>query len=215
MIKILIADDHKILREGLKMLLKENNNFEIIGEAANGREAVSKVKKLDPDVVVMDIAMPGLNGIEATRRIHRYSSQIKIIILSMHASKEYVIEAIRAGAMAYLKKETAAKDLVHAIDKVMRGEISLDESLAQYVIDEFHNAEQKNDRNLLRNLTSREREILQMIAEGKSSKSVSSILNLSLKTVEAHRQNIMRKLKIHNIVKLVKFAIRAGLTEIE
>ena len=215
MLKILIADDHKILREGLKAILRERESFEVVGEAANGREAVSKAKKLAADVVIMDIAMPGLNGIEATRRIRRYSSRIKVVILSMYNSREYVLEALKAGAMAYLRKETASKELLQAIDKVTRGEIYLEDVHSQYVIDEFRNATQPSERSLLNNLTSREREILQMVAEGKSNKSVAGILNLSLKTVETHRQNVMKKLSAHNVVSLVKFAIRTGLVKLD
>ncbi len=215
MLKILIADDHKILREGLKAILRERESIEVVGEAANGREAVSKARKLAPDVVIMDIAMPGLNGIEATRRIRRHSPRIKVVVLSMYNSREYVLEALKAGAMAYLQKETASRELLLAIDKVTKGEIYLEGAHSQYVLDEFRNASRDSERTLLNNLTSREREILQLVAEGKSNKSVAGILNLSLKTVETHRQNMMKKLSAHNVVGLVKFAIRTGLVKID
>ncbi len=176
---------------------------------------VSKVKKLKPDIVIMDIAMPRLNGIEATKRIKRCAPRTKIIILSAYTSKEYVIEAVRAGAMAYLKKETASKELVDAIAKIVRGEVYLDATFSQYVIEEFRNVNHVTDKSLIDNLTGREREVLKLIAEGKSNKAIADILNLSLKTVETHRQNIMRKLDIHNVVNLVKFAIRAGIATAE
>ena len=215
MIKIMICDDHKILRDGLKALLKGDSEYEIVAEAGSGREALAKARKTRPDIIIMDIAMPGLNGIEATRKIKCYLPRSKILILSMHSSKEYVLEALKAGAMGYLMKETASRDLISAIHKIHGGEIYLNGVFSQYVIDEFMHLTNKHNLSLSKNLASREKEILQLVAEGKSNKAIASILNVSQKTVETHRHHIMNKLDIHDIAGLTKFAIRTGLVALE
>jgi DNA-binding NarL/FixJ family response regulator len=215
MIRVLIADDHKVLRDGLKAILAQRETVEIVGEAATGREAVIKARKLAPDIAIMDIALPNLNGIEAARKLQAQSSRVKVIILSMYGSREYVLEALRAGAMGYLKKGNAARELLPAIDTVSHGEIYLDGPHSQYVIDAFRQSNGNNHQNVIGRLTTREREVLQMIGEGKSSKSIALLLSLSLKTVETHRQNIMKKLNLHNVAGLVKMAIRAGLVNVE
>ncbi len=214
-IKILLADDHKIIREGLRNLIEKQAGFEVIAEAEDGLTAVKKAKKLAPDVVVMDIGMPGLNGIEATRQILADSPQAKIIALSMHSERHFVSEMLKAGASAYLLKDSAFEELVQAIRASRANKIYLSPSIADKVIKDYITHIPGENFSAFSILTKREREILQLIAEGKSTKEIASLLFISIKTIETHRQNIMEKLDLRSVAELTKYAIREGLTSLD
>ena len=211
-IKVLLADDHKIVRDGLRTLLEKNPDIVVAGEAEDGREALQMAQKLLPDVVVMDIAMPDLNGIEATRQILADRSTVRIIALSMHSDKRFVSEMLKAGASAYLLKDCAFEELITAIRTVMKGKIYLSPEIAGVVIGDYIKKDTKADSSVFSLLSDREREVLQLMAEGKTTREVASYLHVSVKTVETHRTNIMTKLDIHSIAELTKYAIREGLT---
>ncbi|MBV9744740.1 MAG: response regulator transcription factor [Acidobacteriia bacterium] len=206
-IRILLADDHAVVRQGFKMILEAQPDMEIVGEAGNGREAVDLTEKLKPDVVVMDVAMPELNGIEATRRVAETVPHARVIALSMHKDSVYVREVLRAGARGYLLKDSIAGDLVFAVRAVARGEGYLSPAVSNAVLDDYR----RHVTNPIDLLTSREREVLQMLAEGKTNKEIATLLNLSVYTVDAHRGRIMEKLNLHSINELVLFAVRNGL----
>jgi two-component system, NarL family, response regulator NreC len=208
-IRILLADDHAVVRQGFRMILAGQPDMEIVGEAGNGREAVEQAEKLNPDVVVMDVAMPELNGIEATRRLAASSPHTRVLALSMHKDSVYVREILRAGARGYLLKDAVDSDLLAAVRAVSLGEGYLSPAISEAVLSDYR----KHVTNPIDLLTSREREVLQMIAEGKTNKEIATILNLSVYTVDAHRGRIMEKLNLHSSTDLVKFAIRNGLTE--
>jgi two-component system, NarL family, response regulator NreC len=208
-IRILLADDHAVVRQGFKMILGAQPDMEIVGEAANGREAVELAEQLKPDIVVMDVAMPELNGIEATRRLVGALPHARVIALSMHKDSVYVREILRAGARGYLLKDSGAEDLVRAIRAVAGGESWLSPAVSNAVLDDYR----RHVTNPIDLLTSREREVLQMLAEGKTNKEVAVVLNLSVYTVDAHRGRIMEKLNLHSINELVRFAVRNGLIE--
>ncbi len=207
---ILVADDHLIVRQGLKRLLSKREDFRVVGEAADGEEAVILAGRTEPDVVLMDISMPRLSGIDATRRIRKNSDHTKVLALSMHDSQSYVEEALRAGAAGYVHKNSSIEDLFAAIDAVREGESYLSPLITQQVVDAIAHP---GDRpaSALSTLTEREREVLKLIAEGLSSKEIAAQLGVSLKTIESHRANLMDKLDIHKVSGLVRFAIRAGL----
>ncbi len=207
--RILLADDHAVVRQGFKMILDAQADMEIVGEAANGREAVELAAQLHPDIVVMDVAMPELNGIEATRRLLSDSPHTRVIALSMHKDSVYVREILRAGARGYLLKDSGADDLVKAIRAVAGGESYLSPAVSNAVLDDYR----KHVTNPIDLLTSREREVLQMLAEGKTNKEIAVVLNLSVYTVDAHRGRIMEKLNLHSINELVRFALRNGLID--
>ena len=207
--RILLADDHAVVRQGFKMLLGAQPDMEIVGEASNGREAVEEAGKLRPDVVVMDVAMPELNGIEATRQLAATTPHARVMALSMHKDSVYVREILRAGARGYLLKDSGAEDLVNAIRAVARGESYLSPAVSNAVLDDYR----KHVTNPIDLLTSREREVLQMLAEGKTNKEIAGVLNLSVYTVDAHRGRIMEKLNLHSINDLVRFAVRNGVIE--
>jgi two-component system, NarL family, response regulator NreC len=207
--RILLADDHAVVRQGFKMILGAQVDMEIVGEAANGREAVELAAQLHPDIVVMDVAMPELNGIEATRRLLAANPHIRVIALSMHKDSVYVREILRAGARGYLLKDSGADDLVKAIRAVAGGESYLSPAVSNAVLDDYR----KHVTNPIDLLTSREREVLQMLAEGKTNKEIAVVLNLSVYTVDAHRGRIMEKLNLHSINELVRFALRNGLID--
>jgi DNA-binding NarL/FixJ family response regulator len=214
-IKILIADDHKMVREGLKALLSSQPDFTIIGEASDGHETVKKVKELEPDIVLMDISMPNLNGLEATRQIRRKFPKTKVLILTMHLNEEYIFQSLQLGASGYLLKENAAEDLISAIRSVQEGHSYLSPSISKAVIDAYLRKRiTGKGGSPFEILTAREREILQMIAEGNTNKEIGKKLFISTKTVEAHRAHIMNKLDIHEVAKLVKFAIKNGLIDL-
>jgi len=208
-IRILLADDHAVVRQGFKMILAEQPDMEIAGEAANGREAVELAEKIKPDVVVMDVAMPELNGIEATRRLAASAPHIRVLALSMHKDSVYVREILRAGARGYLLKDSPAQDLLAAVRAVAGGEGYLSPAVSSAVLDDYR----KHVTDPIDLLTSREREVLQMLAEGKTNKEIATTLNLSVYTVEAHRGRIMEKLNVHSINELVRFAVRNGLID--
>ena len=208
-IRILLADDHAVVRQGFKMILAAEADMEIVGEAANGREAVDLAEQLRPDVVVMDVSMPELNGIEATRRLASSVPHARVVALSMHKDSVYVREILRAGARGYLLKDSGAADLVAAIRAVASGESYLSPAVSNAVLDDYR----RHATNPIDLLTSREREVLQLLAEGKTNKEIAGVLNLSVYTVEAHRGRIMEKLNLHSIGELVRFAVRNGLIE--
>lgn len=209
-IKIVLVDDHKLLRDGLRNIIEQRSNMHIIGEASDGREAIKICPKLLPNVVVMDVAMPGLNGIEATRQIHKNNPEIKIIGLSMHSSKQFIQSMFKAGAYAYLLKDGDSDELITAICTVMQNKKYLSNDINQdflLVLKEPKGIEKTQ-------LSSREKEVLQLIAEGRSSKEIGEILFLSPKTVDVHRNNIMKKLDLFTIPELTKYAIQEGLTSL-
>lgn len=207
--RILLADDHSVVRRGFRLILESQEDFEVVGEAANGREAVTLAETLQPDVVVMDVSMPELNGIEATRRIGEVSLRTRVLALSMHKDTVYVREILRAGARGYLLKDAADHDLISAVRAVYRGDGYLSPTVSEGVLTDYR----KHVTNPIDLLTSREREVLQMIAEGKTNKEIANSLNLSVYTVEAHRGRIMEKLNLHSTSELVRFAIRNGLID--
>jgi DNA-binding NarL/FixJ family response regulator len=208
-IRILLADDHAVVRQGFRMILSAHSDLEIVGEAGNGREAVELAASLRPDVVVMDVAMPELNGIEATRRLTADNPHIRVVALSMHKDSVYVREILRAGARGYLLKDSVADDLVAAVRAVAAGEGYLSPAISNAVLDDYR----KHVTDPIDLLSSREREVLQMLAEGKTNKEIAVTLNLSVYTVEAHRGRIMEKLNVHSINELVRFAVRKGLVD--
>ncbi len=211
-LKILLADDHKIVRDGLRTLLEKHDDIMVAGEAEDGREALQLSRKLQPDVVVMDIAMPDLNGIEATRQILSEYPGIKIVALSMHSDKRFVSEMLKAGASAYLLKDCAFEELITAIRTIMKGKIYLSPGIAGVVIENYIKRDSAGEASVFSLLSEREREVLQLMSEGKSTKEVAAHLHVSIKTIETHRTNIMTKLDIHSVAELTKYAIREGLT---
>jgi DNA-binding NarL/FixJ family response regulator len=214
-IKVIIADDHKVFREGLRSLLEKERNIDIVAEASDGREAVRMSHELSPDLIIMDIGMPDLNGIEATRQIISYDPDVKVLALSMHLNIQYVISVLRAGASGYLLKDCAFEELVQAIQSVLRKKKYLSPEITDMMVSEFLNEFPKEDSPVFSVLTERQREVLQLIAEGKTTKEIASLLNVSLKTIETHRQHIMNKLNIRSIAQLTKFAVREGLTSLD
>ena len=214
-IKVLIADDHTILRQGIKALLDNQLGIEVIGEAKDGREALTLIERLLPDVILMDIAMPGLNGLEATRRIKKKFPKIKVLVLTMYTNEEYVFQILNAGANGYLVKETAFQDLISAITAVYRDEAFMSPSISKKVINRYTQRVRETNDTACDILTTREREILQLIAEGSSGKKIAEALFISPKTVETHRTHIMDKLNIHNRTDLIKYAIRKGIVDID
>ncbi len=214
-IRILLADDHKLLREGLRALIEEQRNMTVVAEAEDGRSAVRLAAKLSPDIIVMDISMPGLNGIDATRRITAESPGIKVIALSMHADRNFVVEMFKAGAAGYLLKDCAFEELIQAIRAVSSKKAYLSSKLSDTMIKDYVNLFPKKNLSVFSALTTREREVLQLMAEGKSTREVAAKLNVSTKTVETFRGLIMKKLDIHTVAELTKYAIRAGLTSLD
>jgi DNA-binding NarL/FixJ family response regulator len=208
-IRILLADDHAVVRQGFKMILGAQPDMEIVGEAGNGREAVDLAERLKPEVVVMDVSMPELNGIEATRRLGESAPHTRVLALSMHKDSVYVREILRAGARGYLLKDSVAEDLVAAVRAVAAGEGYISQQVSSAVLDDYR----RHVTNPIDMLTSREREVLQMLAEGKTNKEIAVVLNLSVYTVDAHRGRIMEKLNLHSINELVRFAVRNGLVD--
>jgi DNA-binding NarL/FixJ family response regulator len=205
--RILVADDHTLMRAGLASLIARLSDMEVVGEASDGRQAMRMVRELKPDMVLMDIAMPGLNGLEAAERIHGLEPQIKIIILSMHANEDYVAQALKAGAAGYLLKDAATTELEMALKSVAMGQFYLSPAISRQVVDNFL----RGGPSGLDVLTPRQREILQLIAEGKSTREIADTLHLSVKTVETHRTQLMDRLDIHDMAGLVRYALRKGL----
>ena len=205
--KILLADDHAIVRDGLKALLKSEVDFEVIGEAADGLEAVQMVDRLRPDVLVLDLMMPGLTGLEVTRQVSRLTH---VIILSMHANEAYVIEALRKGAMGYVMKDSTSADLVKAIRDVLSGKRYLSEPLSETMVDALLKRSKTSELDPYETLTTREREVFQLVAQGKSNLEISELLTLSPRTVEIHRANMMHKLNLESQADLIRLAIKRG-----
>lgn len=210
--RILLADDHNILRDGMRLLLERQPGFVVVGEAADGRETVQLAREQNPDVIVMDIAMPNMNGIEATRRIVEKQPHIGIVILSMHHDESYVIRSLKAGARAYLLKDAVKAELILAIEAVLEGRSFFSPKVSRILQEEYFQAlDRKNAEDTYELLTDREREILQMIAEGKTNKEVANTLNLSLYTVDTHRTHILQKLNLHSVPELILYAVRKGI----
>lgn len=212
--KILLVDDHKILRDGICSIVKGYPDMEVIGEAADGITALRLVEELLPDVVIMDISMPDLNGIDATRKIVADHPKIKVIALSMHHDKQFVSEIFKAGASGYLLKDCAFDELEHAVRIVMDGKTYINPQIASLVIESLVNQPQATSQKAFSLLTDREREVLHLIADGNSTKEIASMLKVSAKTIESHRRQVMGKLNIRNVAELTKYAIREGLTTV-
>ena len=213
-IRILLADDHTLVRAGVRALLEELPDVNVVAEAADGHQALAGTKAHQPHVVLMDVAMSGLNGLETTGRLVKEFPEVRVIILSMHANEEYIWQALRAGASGYLLKSASTAELEQAIKGVSRGETYLDPTIARRVIAGYVSgaAQQKSP---LEQLSPRQREILQLIAEGRTTKEIAFVLNLSAKTVETHRSQLMERLDIHDVAGLVRYAIRQGLVSAE
>jgi DNA-binding NarL/FixJ family response regulator len=214
-IKILLCDDHKIFREGLRSLIEKQPDMKIIAEAGDGRSAVKLAKEKSPNIVIMDIAMPELNGIEAARQITKKYPEIKVLILSMYSDRRFVLKAMEAGASGYLLKDSAFDELISGIRTVLSEQIFLSPAIASIFVKSYVNNLKKEDIHNAGALTDREREVLQLLSEGKTTKQVALILDISIKTVETHRQKVMEKLKISSIAELTKYAIREGLTSLD
>jgi two-component system, NarL family, response regulator NreC len=210
-IRILLADDHTVVRKGLRLLLEAQSGFAVIADAADGREAVALAEKLTPDVVVMDVAMPTLNGIEAARQITSHQPQTAVVFLSMHSDEAYVLKALKAGARAYLLKDSAEYDLINAVKAVSEGKAFFSPAISKMLVEDYmRQMQERAVEDSYELLTTREREVLQLFAEGRNSKEVASLLNLSLYTVETHRGNIFQKLNLHSTAELILYAIRKG-----
>ncbi len=212
-IKIILADDHAMLRHGLSRSFQQEKDMDVIGQAADGHSTIDLVRELSPDVVVMDIGMPDLNGVEATRRIRKDYPKVKVVGLSMHSSDKYIREMFRAGASGYLLKDCPFEELVEAIRTVVGGKTYISPSIGRMIVKQY--ASQPEEESAFCILSQREREVLQLFAEGKTTKHVAKRLHISPKTVEAHRSRIMNKLEIDNIAQLTKYAIQEGLTQAE
>ena len=211
-IRIVLADDHKLMRSGLRVLLEQQQDFAVVGEASDGREAVSLVSSQKPDVLVMDIGMPNLNGIEAAAQITQNHPEISIVMLSMHSDESYVLRALKAGAKGYLLKDSAETDLIRAVHSVAEGKSFFSPAVSKVLLDDYvRKLKRSGTEDPYDLLTPREREVLQLVAEGKSNKDVAQLLNLSVYTVETHRSNIMEKLNLHGVPELILYAVRKGI----
>ena len=223
--RVLLADDHRIVREGLKSLLEAQDDMEVVAEAGDGRQALEMAAELEPDVVVMDVGMPQLNGIEATRRLMNDQPDTKVVALSMHSDRRYVAEALKAGASGYLLKDGAFEELISAIRAVVANKVYLSPRVAGVVVDDYVRrlpGEEGNvasptpeEPNAFHKLTVREREVLQLMAEGFATKEIAARLHVSVKTVETHRRQLMEKLQLYSVAEVTKYAIREGLTSLE
>ncbi len=213
-IRVFLADDHLILREGIRSLLGKVPDIEVVGEAGEGGEAVAKVEQLMPDVVLMDITMPGLNGVEATRQITQKTPQVKVLILTMHETSQYLSQMLKVGASGYVVKTTASSELISAIRAVHQGDVYLYPSIAKMLVEDYLlKVEAGEEKTSYEGLTSREREILMYIAEDKKNKEIADSLGISVRTVQAHRTNLMDKLGAHDRTELVMYAIRKGIID--
>ncbi len=215
MIKVFLADDHAVVRDGMTALIEAEQDIQVVGTAGNGQQAVEQIKKIQPDIVVLDIAMPELNGIDATRKISETCPSVKVIMLSMHDSSEHIYQALKAGARGYLLKESAGKEVITAVHAVSSGRRYLSARIEEMVIEDYiSNQGATPEKSPIDKLSDRERQILQLVVEGKSSTEISEILFISPKTVATYRSRLMEKLAIHDLAGLVKFAIKHGLTTI-
>jgi len=214
-IRVMLADDHTILRQGIRAILESHADIQVVGEASDGRETVAKALNLRPDVVLMDIAMPSMTGLEATRQIKQQSPQTRVLILTMHENEEYILQILQCGGSGYVLKRAAASELVHAIRAVHQGDFFLHPAITKALVSDYLKRVQAGQEvTSYDRLTDREREILKLIAEGHTNKEIAELLSLSIKTVEAHRVHIMEKLGLHSRVDLVKYAIRTGLIDV-
>ncbi len=213
-IRVFLVDDHLILREGIRLLLEKVPDMEMVGEASEGGEAVAKVERLVPDVVLMDITMPGLNGLEATQQIKQRTPQVKVLILTMHETGQYLSQMLQAGASGYVVKTAASSELISAIRAVHQGDVYLYPSIARMLVEDYlQKVKTGEEKGSYEGLTSREREILMYIAEDKKNKEIADLLGISVRTVQAHRTNLMDKLGAHDRTELVKYAISKGLID--
>jgi DNA-binding NarL/FixJ family response regulator len=213
--KVLLVDDHAIIRQGLSSLLEKQPDIEVVGGVEDGRQAIETVRKLNPDLVIMDISMPNLNGIDATRKIAEEIGGVKIIALSIHSSKRFVAEMLKAGASGYILKDCLFDELIEAIRTVLGGGIYLSPKITGIVIDDYVQRLSKQYQSNGPVLSEREREVLQLLAEGRSTKQIALALHVSAKTIESNRRNIMEKLRINSVAELTKYAIREGITPLE
>ena len=212
--RILVADDHEIVRQGIRALLQAHPGWEICGEAADGREAVEKAGALTPDVVILDVGMPNLNGLSATRQILKQHPQARVLILTMHESEQVVREVLECGARGYVLKSDAGRDLTAAVEALQRGKTFFTSKVADGVLESLRKSKARSEGAVKEVLTSREREVVQLLAEGKSTKEVAVALGLSVKTAETHRSNVMRKLEIHSVSELVLYAVRNNIVQV-
>lgn len=211
-IRVLVVDDHALLRDGIRALLALHDDIEVVGEAAEGREAIDKVRQYSPDVVLMDIAMPLMDGLEATRRIHKENPEAKVLILTQHDNREYMLSSVKAGAAGCIPKRAVASELVSAIRVVHQGDSFLYPSVARVLIGDYL---QQVEPEPYERLTNREREVLKLVAEARTSREIADLLGVSIKTVLGHRTKVMEKLDIHNRTELVKYALRKGLITVD
>jgi DNA-binding NarL/FixJ family response regulator len=212
-LRVLVADDHDIVRKGIRSLIQEREGWEVCGEASDGRDAVVKAKSLEPDIVILDISMPLLNGLEATRQIRKNRPTTQVLILSIHETEQVIQQVLEAGAMGYLFKSDAGRDLVGAIEALERNKTFFTSKVAQLVLDTFVGKRPLSESGTTA-LTAREREVVQLLAEGKSSKEIAVALDLTVKTAETHRSNLMRKLKVHSVSELVLYAVRNNIVDV-
>ena len=212
-IKILLADDHPVVRRGLQFCLSKEHRLKVIGEATSGQEAVEKALKLQPDVVLMDISMPGMSGLDATEKLRQQAPGIKVLVLSVHSNRDYIFRIIQAGAHGYVSKEASTEELLRAIDCVQSGKTFFSPEIAQAALQQL--VENGGKKDPFAQLTSREKEVLVLIAEGKSNKEIANKLGIGVRTIETHRERIMRRLDIHSVAGLTKFAIAHGLVPLE
>lgn len=214
LLRILIADDHEVARRGIRSLLESHPGWEVVGEAADGREAVNAANRLKPDLVLLDIGMPSLNGLDATRQILAAEPDTRVLILTMHDSEQVVREVLAAGARGFLLKSDAGRDLVAAVEALQHHRTFFTTKVAQLVLEGYLRPDPESERSLRSVLTPREREVIQLLAEGKTTKEVATTLNLSVKTAETHRTNLMRKLDLHSVVDLTLYAVRNGIVHV-
>ncbi|HTT64063.1 MAG TPA: response regulator transcription factor [Bryobacteraceae bacterium] len=211
-VRILLADDHTVMRNGLRLLLERQSHLQVVGEAADGRQAVALSESANPDVVIMDIGMPNLNGIEATRQIVNRNPRTAVAVLSMHSDESYVIRALKAGARAYLLKDSAEADLLAAVRALTEGKSFFSPAISKILVEDYmRQLESRGAEDTYELLTNREREILQLLAEGRTNKEAANMLNLSLYTVETHRTHILQKLNLHSVPELILYAVRKGI----
>jgi DNA-binding NarL/FixJ family response regulator len=215
MTKIILADDHHLVREGLRMMLETEPDFEVIGEAADGLSAVQLVERLHPNIAILDLMMPDLNGLEVARHISQYTTDTRTIILSMHANEAYVLEALRNGVSAYILKDSRANDLVHAVREVLAGRRYLSPPLSERAIESYMEKAQTTELDPYETLTTREREVLHLAAQGYSATEMATRLFLSPRTVETHRANLMRKLDLHTQTDMIRYALRRGIIPLD
>jgi DNA-binding NarL/FixJ family response regulator len=212
-LRVLVADDHEIVRKGIRSLIEEREGWEVCGEASDGRDAVVKAQSLEPDIIILDISMPLLNGLEATRQIRKNRPTSQVLILSMHETEQVIEQVLEAGAMGYLFKSDAGRDLVGAIEALERNKTFFTSKVAQLVLDTFVGKRPLSESGTTA-LTAREREVVQLLAEGKSSKEIAVALDLTVKTAETHRSNLMRKLGLHSVSELVLYAVQNNIVDV-